>query len=144
MYINCGRGWGYALGLLKSEKATRIIIPPNRNVTINGYMDKKNPMIQFTVMVHQSAKTCMQDDVDIETPLHPYVNEDYQIYLVALKSGYHQIEESHKEMTVFTVGPLVFYEFNKMSFGLSNTPAMYQPLQEQCFGDIHIKICFIF
>lgn len=97
MYINWGRGWGYALGLLKSEKATRIIIPPNRNVTINGYMDKKNPMIQFTVMVHQSAKTCMQDDVDIEATLHPYIYEDYNICLVALKSGYHQIEESHKK-----------------------------------------------
>lgn len=44
-------------------------------------------MIQFTVMVHQSAKTCIQDDVDKETTLHPYVNEDYKIYLVALKSG---------------------------------------------------------
>lgn len=60
-------------------------------------MDKKNPMIQFTVMVHQSAKTCMQDDVDIEATLHPYIYEDYNICLVALKSGYHQIEESHKK-----------------------------------------------
>lgn len=94
-------------------------------------------------MVRQSAKTCIQDDVDKETTLHPYVNEDYKIYLVALKSGIIKLRSHTKKWNVLTVGPLGFYEFNKMSFGLSNAPAMYQPLQEQCFGDIHIKIGFI-
>ena len=63
-----------------------------------------------------------------------------------MKSGYHQIEiaEEHKERTTFTVGPLGFYEFNKMSFGLANAPATYQRLQEQCLGDLHLKICFIY
>lgn len=31
-----------------------------------------------------------------------------------------------------------------MSFGLSNAPATYQRLQEQCLGDLHLKICFIY
>lgn len=59
-----------------------------------------------------------------------------------MKSGYHQIEieEQHKERTAFTVGPLGFFEFNKMSFGL----ATYRRLQEQCLGDLHLKICFIY
>lgn len=37
-----------------------------------------------------------------------------------MKSGYHQIEifEEHKQRTAFTVGPLGFFEFNKMPFGL--------------------------
>lgn len=63
-----------------------------------------------------------------------------------MKSGYHQIEieEQHKERTAFTVGPLGFFEFNKMSFGLANAPATYQRLQEQCLGDLHLKICFIY
>ena len=63
-----------------------------------------------------------------------------------MKSGYHQIEieESHKERTAFTVGPLGFYEFNKMSFGLANAPATYQRLQEECLGDLHLKICYIY
>ena len=63
-----------------------------------------------------------------------------------MKSGYHQIEieENHKERTAFTVGPLGFYEFNKMSFGLANAPATYQRLQERCLGDLHLKICFIY
>ena len=59
-----------------------------------------------------------------------------------MKSGYHQIEieESHKERTAFTVWPLGFYEFNKMSFGLANAAATYQRLQEECLGDLHLKI----
>jgi hypothetical protein len=63
-----------------------------------------------------------------------------------MKSGYHQIEiqESHKERKAFTVGPLGFYEFNKMSFGLANAPATYQCLQEECLRDLHLKICFIY
>ena len=63
-----------------------------------------------------------------------------------MKSGYHQIEivEEHKERTAFTVGPLGFYEFNQMSFGLANAPATYQRLQEQCLGDLHLQICFIY
>ena len=63
-----------------------------------------------------------------------------------MKSGYHRIEivEEHKERTAFTVGPLGFYEFNQMSFGLANAPATYQRLQEQCLGDLHLKNCFIY
>ena len=63
-----------------------------------------------------------------------------------MKSGYHQIEivEEHKIRTAFTVGPLGFYQFNQMSFGLANAPATYQRLQEQCLGDLHLKNCFIY
>jgi hypothetical protein len=47
-----------------------------------------------------------------------------------MKSGYHQIEieEEHKERTAFTVGPLGFYEYECMPFGLANSPATYQRL----------------
>lgn len=63
-----------------------------------------------------------------------------------MKSGYHQIEilETHKQRTAFTVGPLGFFEFNKMPFGLANAPATHQRLQEQCLGDLHYKTCFIY
>lgn len=63
-----------------------------------------------------------------------------------MTSGYHQIEiqEQHKERTAFAVGPLGFFEFNKMSFGTANVPATYQRLQKQCLGDWHLKICVIY
>ena len=62
-----------------------------------------------------------------------------------MKSGYHQIEieEFHKERTAFTVGPLGFYDFNRMSFGLANAPATYQRLQKDYLVDLHLKICYI-
>ena len=46
---------------------------------------------------------------------------------IDMKAGYHQIEveESHKERTAFTVGSIRFYEYKKMSFGLTNSPATY-------------------
>ena len=42
-----------------------------------------------------------------------------------MKSGYHQIEieETRREWTAFTVGPLGFYEYQRMPFGLANSPS---------------------
>ncbi len=63
-----------------------------------------------------------------------------------MKSGYHQVEiqEQHKERTAFTVGPLGFYEYNRMPFGLCNAPATYQRLMENCLSGLHLKICLIY
>jgi hypothetical protein len=63
-----------------------------------------------------------------------------------MKSGYHQVEilEQHKERTAFSVGPLGFFEFNRMPFGLTNVPATYQRLMENCLADYNLKICCIF
>ena len=63
-----------------------------------------------------------------------------------MKSGYHQVEvlEEHKCRTAFTVGPLGFWEFNRLPFGLNNAPATYQRLIEQCLGDLNMKICAIY
>ena len=42
-----------------------------------------------------------------------------------MKSGYHQVEllEEHKCRTAFTVGPLGFWEFNRLPVGINNGPA---------------------
>ena len=65
---------------------------------------------------------------------------------IDMKSGYHQVEmeEIHKERTAFTVGPLGFYDYCKMPFGLTNSPATYQRLMEECLGDYYMKICIIY
>jgi len=56
-----------------------------------------------------------------------------------LRAGYWQVgvTEAHKERTAFTVGPLGFYEFNSMPFGLTNSPATFQKLMHRCLGDLH-------
>jgi len=63
-----------------------------------------------------------------------------------MKAGYHQvpIEESHKERTAFTVGPLGFWQYRSMPFGLCNSPATYQRLMEECLGDLNMTICIIY
>jgi hypothetical protein len=63
-----------------------------------------------------------------------------------MKSGYHQVEveEDHKSRPAFTVGPLGFYEFNRLPFGLANSPATYQRLMEESWGDLNLRICFIY
>ena len=66
--------------------------------------------------------------------------------VIDMKSGYHQIEieEEHKERTAFTVGPLGFYEYERMPFGLANSPATYQRLMETILQDLNLKICFVY
>ena len=66
--------------------------------------------------------------------------------VVDMKSGFHQIEieEKHKNRTAFTVGPLGFWEFQRLPFGLCNSPSTYQRVMEQCLGDLNMKICAIF
>lgn len=55
-----------------------------------------------------------------------------------------EIEDAHKERTGFTVGSLGFYEFNRMPFGLTNSPATYQRLMESCLGELNMRICFVY
>jgi hypothetical protein len=66
--------------------------------------------------------------------------------VIDMKSGYFQVEleESHKERTAFTVGPLGFFEYNRMPFGLSNAPATYQRLMERCLDGLHLDICLVY
>jgi hypothetical protein len=51
-----------------------------------------------------------------------YVSGNRFFSVIDMKSGYHQVEifEDHKERTAFSVGPLWFYEYNRMPFGLTN------------------------
>lgn len=65
---------------------------------------------------------------------------------VDMKSGYHQVEleEAHKEKTAFTLGPYGLWEFNKLAFGLTNSPATYQRLMQECLGDLNMQICVVY
>ena len=60
--------------------------------------------------------------------------------------GYWQVEvdESDKPKTAFTVGPLGFYECNRMPFGLTNSPATFQALMERVIADLNLKTCLVY
>ena len=63
-----------------------------------------------------------------------------------LKSGYWQVEldEESIPLIAFTVGPLGFYEWVCMPFGLTNTPATFQHLMETCLGELHLNWSIIY
>ena len=63
-----------------------------------------------------------------------------------LKSGYWQmgIEEESKQYTAFTLGPLGFFECNRMPFGATNAPATFQRMMESCLGDLNLNWCIIY
>ena len=63
-----------------------------------------------------------------------------------LRSGYWQVEvdEADKHKTAFTVGNMRVFECNRMAFGLTNAPAMFQRLMEHCMGEMNLKECLIF
>ena len=54
------------------------------------------------------------------------------------------MEEESKPLTAFTVGPLRFYECKRMPSGLTNAPATFQHLMEDCLGELHLSWCIIY
>ena len=63
-----------------------------------------------------------------------------------LKSGYWQVklDKDSQPLTVFTVGPLGFYESVRMPFGLTDLPVTLQQLMETCLGSLHLNWCIIY
>ena len=63
-----------------------------------------------------------------------------------LRSAYWQcaVKESDKPKTAFNLGPLGFYEFNRLPFGLTNACSTFQRLMERCMGELHLKECLIY
>ena len=109
---------------------------------------KKNGQLRICIDYRQLNSRTVKDNYAL-----PRIDEILQslsgnryFSVLDMKSGYHQIEidEQHKERTAFTVGPLGFFEYNRMPMGLANAPATYQRVMEECLGDLHLRICFIY
>ena len=55
-----------------------------------------------------------------------------------------ELEEEAKPLTAFTMGPLGFWECERMLFGLTNAPATFQRLMESCLGELNLSWCIIY
>ena len=63
-----------------------------------------------------------------------------------LFSGYHQVEllAEHQERTAFAVGPLGFFQYRKMPFGLCNSPSTFQRLMERVLEGLTMVTCVVY
>ena len=127
-------------GIIRKSKS-----PWSSNVVL---CRKKNNELRMCVDFRQLNLRTKKDSYAlprIEDILNALSGNKY-FTILDMKSGYHQIEllEQHKERTAFTVGPLGFYEYHRMPFGLVNAPATYQRLMEECFEGLHLDICYIY
>ena len=109
---------------------------------------KPNGQIRFCINFRKLNSKTKRDAYAL-----PRINEMFDSLYSArwfssldIKSAYWQVEveEADKEKTAFTVGPLGFYECNRTPFGLSNAPATFQRLMENCLGDMNMHSCLIY
>ena len=52
-----------------------------------------------------------------------------------------EMEEDCKALTAFTVGPLGFYECDRMPFSLTNAPTTFQHLMQSCLCNLTLQNC---
>ena len=109
---------------------------------------KKDGSLRFCIDLRRLNARMIKDAYSL-----PHINETLDCLGGAiiftsldLKSGYWQVEmdEESKALTVFTVGPLGFYERERMPFGLMNALATFQHLMESCLGESHLNWCIIY
>ena len=105
---------------------------------------KKNGQLRMCVDYRQLIQRTIKDAYAlprISDILYSLLGNKY-FTVLDMKSGYHQIEidDEHKDRTVFAVGPLGFYEYIRMPFGLANAPSTYQRLTE----DFSLDSTYIF
>ena len=63
-----------------------------------------------------------------------------------LMQGYHQQEltENSKQYTAFNAGPIGFYEYNRLPFGITNASASFQRMMEYILRDLLPHICLVY
>ena len=109
---------------------------------------KKNGELRFCIDLRKLNQRTVKDAYSL-----PRIDETLErlkgsciFSSLDLKSGYWQveIEEDCKQYTAFTLGPLGFFECNRMPFGATNAPATFQRLMESCLGDLNLNWCIIY
>ena len=65
---------------------------------------------------------------------------------IDLMQGYHQQEltERSKKFTAFNAGPIGFFEYARLPFGLSNSSASFQRMMEYILRDLLPHLCLVY
>ena len=65
---------------------------------------------------------------------------------IDLMQGYHQQElsERSKKFTAFNAGPIGFFEYSRLPFGLSNSSASFQRMMEFVLRDLLPHLCLVY
>lgn len=128
------------LGIIRHSRS-----PYSSNVVL---VRKNDGSLRMCVDFRELNRRSLRDSYDI-----PRIEETLDAVVDAvffscwdLRMGYHQMEilEEHKERTAFSLGPLGFYEFNRMPFGLAGAPANFQRAMEMCAGDLNLTELLIY
>ena len=110
-------------------------------------VEKKDGGLRFCIDLRKFNNQTVKDAYSL-----PQIGETLdslqgsQWFSLDLKSGYWPVkmDEESKPLTAFTVGPLGFYECERMPFVLTNAPATFQRLMETCLGDLNLHWCIIY
>ena len=109
---------------------------------------KKDQSLRLCIDYRQLNKRTVKDAYALPriSDILDQLGDSKYFTVLDMKSGYHQIEldEQHKERTAFTVGPLGFYQYDRLPFGLCNAPATYQRMMEQVLDDLNNTVCYIY
>ena len=65
---------------------------------------------------------------------------------IDLMQGFHQIEldEASTEITAFNAGPLGFFNYKRLPFGLTNASACFQRMMEYVLRDLLPAVCLVY
>lgn len=119
--------------------------PYSSNVVL---VRKTDGSLRMCVDFRELNKKSVRDAYDI-----PRIEDTFDAIVGAeffscwdLRMGFHQLEvlEEHKERTAFSLGPLGFYEYNRMPFGLSGAPSSFQRAMELCAGELNLTELLIY
>ena len=101
---------------------------------------KKDGSLRFCIDLRKLNTRTVKDSYRFDESLDS-LNRAVLFTSLDLKSGYRQVEvdEESKQYTAFTIGPLGFYQCDRMPFGLTKAPATFQRLMEMCPGDLHLN-----
>ena len=130
-------------------------IPGNRysiqstHAPINGGIGQKSPYISNVVLVRKNNGKLRLLWITVSWMISQWRTRSHSRWrksssIVCILPSTLPVEEDHKERTAFTVGSIGLYEYNKMPFGRSNSPAIYQWLMQDILGDYNKPIWLIY